>query len=317
MPIGAIMGAAGGLMNLLGPLFNKKSTPDQINPLTDQRLQDLMAQLTQAQGQFNTLGGEAQASRTAQTRVAGRAGQAAQDAQNMARSSPNAWFEQYLGNVPEYQQVAKQVSEMSMEQYGRDLGEQTNLRMQEAMQAAGDAMAGQGFSGAAASAAGQAAGSVQAEAGLKQSEMAANVFSQTFNQQSQQGQQLAFQDQQMQFSNALDQLRTALGGYQAQGGMLAQSGAQAIGQQGNVGAQLGDINRNIQDITQPVYATPSTTNPLSGAGDALASIGQFAEGGQNQNMLAKLMEAIGGGGGKLNTGSPTGAPAPVFNWNNV
>lgn len=306
MPIGAIMGAAGGLMNLLSPLFNRSQLPQQINPLTDQRLQDLLAQLGQAQGQYNTLGGEATTSRDSQNRVASTIGKTSNDVRNLTQPSPNAWFEQYLGNVPEYQQVAKQVSEMSMSQYGRDLAEQTNRQMEQALRAAGDATAGQGFSGAAAQAAGQAAGNVLGQAGLQRSQMAADIFNKTFNNQAGQGQQLAFNDQQMQFQNALEKLTTALQGYTRQGSLLGQAGGQALGQQSNLGAIINALQGNVQDITQPVYATPQTSNAFSGAGDALASMGQYIEGGRWQDMLAKMLGANSGGAVPVNTAIENG-----------
>lgn len=302
MPIGAILGAVGAGVNLLSGFLGKKEQPEQINPLTDQRLKDLLAQLGQAQGQYNTLGAEAGGIRNQQQTVAGNAGRVASKAENLTQASPNAWFEQYLGNVPEYQAIAKEVSEMSMSQYGRDIAEQTNIRMEQAMKAAGDATAGQGFSGAAAASAGQAAAGVVGQAGLQQGQMAADIFNQTFNQQAGAGQNLAFQDQQMQHQNALNQLGTALQGYQAQGGILGSAGNNAVQSQGNLGAIINALQGNVQDITQPVYSSPTITNQFAGAGDAIGAMGQFIEGGQQQTMMADLLAALSGGGSGNMTG---------------
>lgn len=294
MPIGAILGAVGAGVNLLSGFLGKKEQPEQINPLTDQRLKDLIAQLGQAQGQYNTLGAEAGGIRNQQQTVAGNAGRVANKAENLTQASPNAWFEQYLGNIPEYQDIAKEVSEMSMSQYGRDIAEQTNIQMEQALKAAGDATAGQGFSGAAAASAGQAAAGVVGQAGLQQSQMAADIFNQTFNQQAGAGQNLAFQDQQMQHQNALNQLSTALGGYQAQGSILGSAGNNAVQSQGNLGAIINALQGNVQDITQPMYSTPTITNPLAGAGNAIGAMGQFIEGGQQQTMMADLLARLSG-----------------------
>ncbi len=310
MPIGAVLGGLGGLMNLLSPLFGKNQQPTNINPLTEQRLADLMQALGIRKEEFNQLGGEAASARNSQRGTASKAGNIAGKMENLQGPSPNAWFEQFLGNIPEYQAVASEVSRMSTEKFGRDIGEQTNLQMEQAMRAAGDATAGQGFSGAAASAAGQAAGSVLGESGLRQQEIAANSFNSTFNNLAGAGQGMAYQDQQAQFGNALQALSEALRGQQVSGSLFGQAGSQALQGQANVGGVMNTLQSGIQDITQPVYSSPTRVNPMAGAGNAIAGIGQFIEGGSWQDMFKKYMSESNTAQSNYNAGS--GASGELF-----
>lgn len=288
MSLAAILGAVGAGVNLLSPLFAREQQPEQINPQTEQRLSDLMAMVSQYEPQINALSGQAEAIRAQQAGVGQKAGDIAQQAEDLRPPSPNAWFDQYLANVPEYLNVAQEVSRRATETLGREIGEQMERDMGIAIRRAGDATAGQGFSGAAAAAAGGAAGQVLGQANLAREQAAADIFNQTTQNQLGQGQQLAYQDQQMQFQNALSQLQAALGGVGVQGQALGQQAAGVGQQQANLSSLLGAAQSGIQDITQPVYSSPSYVNPMGGAGNAIAAIGQFLGAAQNP---------WGGGGG--------------------
>lgn len=264
----------GALASLASQAMADTSQPDQINPLTDQRYQDLQNMMSQYQPQFNALSGEAQQSRQAQQGTARKSEQLGSQAETLRQASPNAWFGQYMENIEEYKNVAEEVSRLSTEQLGRDISTQQAIDMEQALRAAGDATAGQGFSGAAQAAAGQSAGQVIGQAGLARQQAATDVFNQTFQNMAGQGQQLAFQDQQMQFNNALQQLGVALQGQGQAGSLFGQAGQQAIGQQSNIANLINAIQGNIQDISQPVYSRPEVNNKYSGVGANIAAIGQ-------------------------------------------
>ena len=274
MSFGAVMGGIGGLVNLLSPLFTSGQQPDQINPLTDQRLADLQAMLGQYQPQFNNLGGQAQSLRGRQAGAAQEGQRLAEQSANVKGPSANAWFDQFLENIPEYQAISADVSRISQEVLGRDIREQANRDMEQAVRAAGDATAGQGFSGAAAAATGQAAGNVMGQAGLARQQLASDTFNNTFGSLAGQGQNIAFQDQQMQFNNALQSLGQAMQGQFGASNAFGGAASNAVGAQANLGSLINMLQGNIQDITQPVYSSPTYTNRFAGAGNSIAAIGE-------------------------------------------
>lgn len=277
MSFGAVMGGVGGLMNIFSSLFSKEQQPEQINPLTDQRLLDLQSLLAQYQPQVNTLGGEAQGLRNQQAGAASEGQKLADQSADVRGPSANAWFEQFMDNTDEYKAVAAEVSAMSQEVLGRDITRQAKIDLEQATRAAGDATAGQGFSGAAAGAAGQAAGQVLGQAGLARQQLASDSFNNTFNNLAGQGQGLAFQDQQMQFNNTLQALGQAMQGQFGASNAFGGAAGNALSQQGNLIQMLQSIQGNIQDITQPVYSSPTYTNKLAGVGNNLAAIGQSVD----------------------------------------
>jgi len=275
MAISAVLGALGAGMNLLSPLFSKRQHSEQINPLTDQRLQELMAAMSQYEPQFNRLGGEAESARGAQRTAAGKVSNLADKAEQTRGPSANAWFDQFLENVPEYQAVAEEVSRQATSRLGRDITERGRILQEQSIRAAQEATAGQGFSGAAAQAVGQAASAPIADASIQADQMAADIYNQTFQNLGGQGQNIAYQDQQMQFQNALTALAQAMQGQQIGANIQGNVGQQALGQQQNVGSYMSQLQSNIQDITQPVYSQGQTVNPLGDVGNSLGALGGF------------------------------------------
>lgn len=274
MSVAAVLGIVGALSNIISSATTKGQQPDQINPLTDQRLLDLQGMLAQYQPQVNALGGQAQGLRSQQTGAAAQGQRLASETEGLRQASPNEWFDQFLENTEEYKAVSQEVSALSQEVLGRDIRQQAERDMEQAMRVAGDATAGQGFSGAAAGAAGQAAGQVLGQAGLARQQLASDTFNQTFNNLAGQGQQLAFQDQQMQFQNALSQLGQAMQGQFGASDAFGGAANNALNQQGNLISMLNQIQSGIQDITQPVYSAPTYTNKFAGVGNNIAAIGQ-------------------------------------------
>ena len=287
MAIGAVLGGVGALMNIITPLLTQGEQPGQINPETEQRLQQLQEMLGQLQPQVNALGGQAQSLRSQQTDAANKGQRYADDSADVQGPGENDWFSQFLGNIPEYTAVAKEVSAISQQTLGRDITAQSQRDLEGAMRAAGDATAGQGFSGAASAAAGQAAGQVLGQAGLERQKLASDTFNNTFQNFAGQGQQLAFQDQQMQFQNALQALGQAMGGQFGASNAFGGAANNALSEQSNLVNLINGIQGNIQDITQPVYSSPSYTNKFSGVGNNIAALGQSFEAGQAGKDIGK------------------------------
>lgn len=207
---------------LFGLIPGMQTQAQNINPYTADFYNQLQTALESAQTQQAQYQGQAAGAADRLGDIAGSQQRTANEISRIEQPSANAWFDQWLQNVPEYQNVARQVSEQATQQLGRSLEEQAKLQTQQALSQVANQFAGQGFSGAAAKAAGAGAAApiTQAQSALAGEQ--ANLFGNTFNQQAGLGQNLASQGQQNQFMNALNALSQQLAGQQTAAGSVAQ-----------------------------------------------------------------------------------------------
>ena len=236
-----ILGGATALMNLLGPLFQGQGSTENINPYTEQIMAQLQSALGDAQGRQRGFESQATDAATSVGDQASQIRQTAGDIANVSQPSANAWFDQWLQNVPEYQQIASNFAEQSVQQLGQSLQEQAKLQQQQALEQVAQQFGGAGFSGAAASAAGAGAAAPIAAAQSQLAGKQADIGSGLFNSLSGQGQGLAQSGTQNQFQNAINALTQQMAGQStalqgtAQQGQMFQGLA---GQQGNLIGQL-------------------------------------------------------------------------------
>jgi len=253
----------------------------QTNPLTDQYYADIMKQIQRTQSQQEQYNSQA-------TGAIDRSRQAGADMQRtegqiagMNAPDVNAWFEDFLGQVPEYQRIAKQGAESFTEQQGRNLQEQARVQQSQSLEAAGTGFGGQAFSGAAAGAAGAAAAQPIAQAQNQLGNLQAQMAGNNFNSMTGQGMGLAQNSQQQGFSNELQQLAQLLGSQQGRAG-IEQGAAQGYSGIGGQYASLLSGLRGAQaDVAQPVYM------PVAGT-DIAGDLSQLAMGGAG---LANYMKS--------------------------
>lgn len=257
--IGGILTALQIGSELLG-LISEDTPSQQVNPLTDDfyaQLQNALATQQQQQVSANL-----RANRVAdrlgslssqQQRTAGEIG-------NLQGPDANAFFDQWLQNIPEYQNIAQQTADQATTQLGRNIQEQGQLQTQQALDAVAQKFAGQGFSGAAAQAAGQAASGIAGQNQANLSNQFAQILGNTFNQQAGLGQNLAMQGQQNKFMNSLNALSQQLAGQQSAAGTLGAQGSIYNNQANQASNMLANIYGQLGGISDPVYTKPTTQN---------------------------------------------------------
>lgn len=291
-PLTALALVQGGL-GIASNFTQQEVQPENINPLTSQYYSDLLRQIAQLQSNLQGRQQGIDQAIASQQQTAGQAQRVAGDIEGMDTPDPNAWFQQFLGNVPEYQQIAQQAAEQATTLAGRGGQEQAEMLAQQAARQAAGAFAGSGQSGAARGAATEAALAPLADFQQRMAQTQANTFSSGLQQLLGQGQGLAQQSQQQAFANQLSALSQALGGLQTAGGLYGQAGQQALGNANLTAGLLQQALGNQAAMAEPVYSTPDYYNPLDRATSTVGLLSQFAA---NPNIRADVANLFKGSG---------------------
>jgi hypothetical protein len=257
------LGVASALSSLLAPLFQGSPTTQNINPYTEEMMTTLRAALAEAQARQS---GYANQAEDAAQRVGERGEQVGRVADQIAdvdKPSANAWFDQWLGNIPEYEQIAQNFAQKSTDQLGNNLNRQAELQTQQALEQVSQQFQGQGFSGAAMQAAGQGAAAPIAAAQSQLAGQQANIAQGIFNQLSGQGQSLAQQGQQNEFQNAIQALTQQMAGYSTAGQNSAQQGQTYSSLAGQQGSQIQQLLGSLAGMGDPLMQTQQPRNLMS------------------------------------------------------
>ena len=285
MAIGAILAGLSGLAQLGGGIYGALNQPtmENINPYTDQQMQGLQTAYEQAMAQYQSQLNQANSANN-DVRSAER-GAGGVNAQIGALDQPGAndWYDQFLGNIPGYQEIASNLADSATENLGRSIQEQTQFNTQEATRQVQDQFAGS-RGGAGQAALGAAVGGQMANAQTQLSGQRANIESGTFNQLAGQGQGLAAQGQQNEFNNALQALMSQLQGFSTQGGLAsgrAGQATQAAGQSANIASSAQGQRSQMAD---PIFFQDPGQNPfaplasgLQGGADVFNNISDYAK----------------------------------------
>ena len=271
MAFGAVLGGATALMNLLGPLFQGQGSTENINPYTEQIMAQLQAALGDAQSRQRGFEGQATDAATSVGEQAQQIRQTAGQIGDVNQPSANAWFDQWLQNVPEYQQIAQGFAEESVQQFGQSLQQQAQMQQQQALEQVAQQFSGSGFSGAAAQAAGQGAAAPIAAANSQLAGKQADIAQNLFGQLSGQGQGLAQSGQQNQFQNAINALTQEMAGQSTALQGTAQQGQLFQGLSGQQGNLIGQLFGALGNEGQQVFQNQAGSNPLGGATQGLTN----------------------------------------------
>jgi len=256
----------------LGPLFNSKENVN-INPYTEQIMQDFYRQLAEAKSQYEAQIAQGNRATQEMSGTANQMGNIANEAKNLEGPGANEWYDQWLQNVPGYQEIAKNLAESSTQNLGRSVDEQVALDTQRAMTEAMNQFAGQNaYSGAAQAALGQAVAQPMANARVQMNANKAGIESNAFNQMAGQGQGLSFQGKQNEFTNALQTLMSALEGYGQKAGVQAQQAGNYLQGAGIAGNMVSGLNSSLGQMGTPLMQTQDTNpfmaNLMTGANNA-------------------------------------------------
>jgi hypothetical protein len=254
LPIAAILGGA-SLASQLMSMFNPvNSTSEQVNPYTDQFMQQMQEAYAQNAANVNRYSGEADAARRSLNATGSRMRETERDMGDVQAPGQNDWFVQMLKNMPEYEAIAANTAERFSQNLGRTGAEQARLASAQAVNDTASAFAGNNpYSGAAAGAVSNAALQPQLQAQMANDQMRASMANNTFNNLGGAGQQLSYQANQDQFTNALQQLQQILGAQGSQANLQSNQmqGATSMAQ---LMAQLqGQAQNGMAQIADPVY----------------------------------------------------------------
>jgi hypothetical protein len=297
---------------LLSSLFGGEQTPENINPYTADFMNQLQGLIGDTQGNIGASTQRLDQSQSQVSQTANRIGQATNKIGDVKAPDPNAFMEQFMGNIPQYQDIARSVAEQAGRVGGRSVQENAQrASVQAGQNAARSTPGGAGFSGAQATAVGQAAANPLAEALNNASNLASQNYTGTFNQLAGQGQGLAAQGQQAGFQNALQQLQAEIGGLSQEGslqGALANQNVNRLGQDQN---QLGNLLSQYGANAGPVYNRPEDpsakfTNALGGLGSIFGTIGANND---RNNLIDRFLGTD--GGTNQNLTSPPAGSQPV------
>lgn len=264
MALPALLAGLGGGAQLLGGLYGALNPPEtqQINPYFDQQMAELQNTFAQAMTQYqNQLNQAQQAQGQVQAAERGIGGIGAEIGA-LDQPGANDWYDQFLGNIPGYQQIASQLAESSTELLGRSLEEQRQLQTQQAVTQAQDQFAGS-RGGAAQAALGQAIAQPLAQGQTQLAGQKAGIESGTFNQLAGQGQQLAASGQQNEFQNALQALMQQLQGLSQQGGLAQGRAGQALQGAGIASQQAGGAQAQRSGLADPIFQQSPQANPFA------------------------------------------------------
>ncbi len=260
--INAGLQLAGGVGNMLGG-----AQTTNVNPYTAEQIQalkkaqaDAMAQYQAAMAQSNTyndqLGG-----------IGRSMAQTGAEMRNVDQPGATDWYDNWLKEVPGFQQIASTLAESSTKDLNRSIDQQVALDTQKAMTEAMNTFAGNAYSGAAQAALGQAVAQPMAQGRVQMNQNKAGIEANTFNQQAGQAQGLTAQSTQNEFNNAIQSLMSALQAQNAQGGMVANQAANyanqgqlAAGMFNNAQAGLSSMSDPIFNVNQNPYAPMMTAS---------------------------------------------------------
>lgn len=298
MAIGAVIAGASALMQLLGPLLgSQEQGVSNVNPYSQDLMNQIQAMMGRVEGEQGRLQQRAETSQAQATAALRGAQQTTGRMRDVSQPGISDWWGTWEQNIPEYQQIALQMSEAATEDLGVSLQDQAAIQSAEAMRQVAGQFGGASFSGAAAKAAGQGAAAPIAQAQAQLMQTKSQLASNTFNQLAGQGMGITSQASQNQFTNAMSSLSQQLQGQLGTAGGFAQQGATfqgAASQQGNI---LASLMGQKASFGGPQFQTPSYTD---------SPFGMFAQGAVgglntiqsaiNQSEITKLLEAMGIGG---------------------
>ena len=268
--LNALLQGGGGIAGMLGA---GERAPQQVNPYTDQVMAQLNEAIAGAMGLYEAGLGE---QRRAASDVRGterRMGDIGRDIQAVEQPGAMDWYDNWLGAVPGYQQIAGELAETATQDLGRSIEEQVQLDTQRAVTEAQNQFAG-ARGGAAQAALGQAIAQPMAAGRSQMLGQKAGIESQAFGQLAGQGQQLSAAGTQNEFANALQTLIQSLGTEGQIGASQMGRGGQAL-QSAGMGAQLaGQFSGQRAGLADPIYVEQE--NPfaalISGLGGGLSSL---------------------------------------------
>ena len=285
MPLPAILAGLGGGAQLLGGLFGAFNQPEttQINPYFETQMAELQNAYANAMGQYQAQLGQAQRAQGAVRGAERETGRITGEVGALQQPGENDWYDQFLGNIPGYQEIAGSLAESATEQLGRSLEEQTQLATQQAVTQAQDAFAG-ARGGAAQAAMGQAIAQPMAQAQTQLAGQKAGIESGIFGQLAGAGQQLGAQAQQADFANALQTLMAQLQGVGQVGGMAQGRAGQAMQGAGIAGQMATSAQGQRTQLADPIFQQDQRVNPfaaigtgLQGAADVFANLPSYAK----------------------------------------
>lgn len=254
--------------------YNANQAPQQINPYTDQQRASLEQQYAQQMQMYQAQLQQAQLANQQIQASERQAGAVTDQISRVEQPGAMDWYDNFLGSVPGYQQIASNLAETATSDLGRSINEQVQLDTQQAMAQAMNQFGGQNpYSGAAQAALGQAVAQPMAAGRTQMLGQKADIESGTFNQLAGQGQGLAAQGTQGEFANAMAALNQQLGGIGAQGAMAqgrAQSAYQGAGLAGQMasGAQSG-----LTQMADPMFrAQQNPFEPIATGANAAFNI---------------------------------------------
>lgn len=227
MPLPQLIGGASALAQLIAGIMGMKPQVDQINPYTGDQMSALSQQYQDAMSKMAAQMAQSQA---AQQQVRGTERDISgleRDVSRLDQPDANEWYDNFLQQVPGYQELAANLAESATEQLGRSLEDQTALLTQQAVTQAQNQFAGS-RGGAAQAALGQAVAQPLAQAQTQLAGQKANIESGAFGQLAGQGQQLTAQSTQNEFANALQTLMSQLGAFNQLGQLQTGRAGQAL-----------------------------------------------------------------------------------------
>lgn len=258
MPIGLMGGLAlaNAGLQLGGGIYNALNPPgvDQVNQYTEQQIAALQQAQAQAMAQYNAQQQQAQ-------QFTNQLGGVGRDIQGTTQelgqvNQPGAmdWFDNWLGSVPGYQQIASSLAQSATQDLGRSIDEQVALDTQQAMTQAMNQFAGQGaYSGAAQASLGQAVAQPLAQARTQLTGQKAGIESGAFQNLAGQGAGLSAQGTQNEFANAMANLTSQLQGLNMQGGVIANQANQASQSAGQSAGLAANAQSQLSQFADPIF----------------------------------------------------------------
>lgn len=255
LPILPILGGSNAIMQLLSGIsgaFGANDPAQQINQYTDPQMQSLTQMFTDAMSQYQAQLGQAQQAQGDMRGTERAMGGVGREIGQVEQPGAMDWYDNWLGAVPGFQQIAGQLADTATEDLGRSIQEQVDLDTQAALTQVQNQFAGS-RGGAGAAAAGQAIAAPMAQGRSQMLGQKADIESGTFNQLAGQGMGAAVSGTQGEFQNAMQNLMAQLQGLGAQGQMQGQRGGQAL-----QGAQIaGGLAQGAQQqrtqMADPIY----------------------------------------------------------------